>query len=91
MPLAGGEGAVAGPLEGLGPGIAAFELLVDVEERPAGEQHRPARHADRSLHRPHAGDAIQHRPPGDEGVDRGRADVRIAQRVDGVGPHVVGE
>ena len=91
VPLAGEKGPVAGPPKGLGPGIAAAELFVDAEERPAGEHHRAAGHADGPLHAAHAVGTVAQRAPRDEGIDRRRPQVRIAKGLDRVSPLVVGE
>ena len=91
VPLAGEKGPVARPREGLGPGVAAPELLVDAEERPAGEHHRAAGHADGPLHAAHAVGTVAHRAPRDERIDRGRSQVGIAKGRDRVSPLVVGE
>ena len=91
VPLAGEEGPVAGPPKGLGPGIAAAELFVDMEERPAGEHHRAAGHADRRIPAAHAIRTAEDRAPRDEGIDRWRPQVGIAKGPNRVGPLVVGE
>ena len=91
VPLAGEERRVAGLGERLGPGGLAREVVLDVEERPAGQEHGARRHADRPLHRAHAIGPGERRAPAHEPVEVRRADVRVAQGRDGVRPLVVAE
>ena len=91
VPFAADEGGVAGARVGLRPRLGAEELLVDVEEVLAREQHRARGDAGRAVESAlHVGapkrDAAAHEP-----VEVRRLDDRIAERRDGVRAHVVGE
>ena len=91
VPLAGEERRIAGLGESLGPGGLALEVVLDVEERPAGQEHGPRRHANRPLHRAHAVGPGERRALSHQPVEVRRADMRVAQGRDRVGPLVVAE
>ena len=63
----------------------------DPKQRAAGQEHRPAGHADRVGRGPHDVGARERGTGGGQGIERGRVHGRIAQRPDGVVPMVVGD
>ena len=91
VPFTGDEGGVPGLAELLGPGGLAFELVVDAEERAAGHEHGPRRHADGAAGAAHDVGAAEHGAGLREPVELRRADVVVAERVDRVEPLVVAE
>ena len=91
MPLAGGEVSVARRAEGAGPGLVLQQLLVDLRQRAARQQHRPRRHAGRALVAALHVSAGESHAPLHEPIEVRGLDDRITQRRDGVGALVVGE
>ena len=91
VPFTGDEGGIPGLAELLGPGGLAFELVLDAEERAAGHEHGPRRHADGAAVAAHDVGVAEHGAGLREPVEVRRADVVVAQRVDRVEPLVVAE
>jgi hypothetical protein len=91
VPLAAHERGVPGAAERGGPRLGAHQLLVDVEQVLAGEQHRARGDAGRALHPTlHVGARERHAAPR-EPVEIRCLNDWIAERGDGIGALVIGE
>ena len=91
VPFAGEEGPPSGAPEHLRPGVLTGELLVAMKEAAAGEHHRPAGDADGAVLATHAVGPVERGPPGHQRIECWRPDERITERVDRVGPLVIGD
>jgi hypothetical protein len=91
VPLATDERGVTCATESRGPGFVAQQLLINVENTPAGQEHGAGWHAGGAVHPTlHVG-AVEGETAPHEPVEVWRLDLRIAQRSDRVGALVIGE
>ena len=91
VPFTTAEGLVAASAENHRPRRRVLELFGNPEERPATQHHRARRHADRALQSAHDIRTREARATRHEAIEVRRLDIRVAERGDGIGAHIVRE